>query len=275
MTSDAQAAFLRLLEQSLTAQGRRQSGYFCVEGLRLIERALEEGAALQGVLYAQSWHDKPSERESALLNTLQQRAIPCFPAPNDLLIERVQGRTFGLCLGVLRLPPAFALDALLADPQRACKLLILVDVMDPGNLGALMRTGVASGISALLAWGGTEPYHPKAARTSMGAIFAAPILSLPSDYPLLSKLAQGGIQRIGATVEGGILPDGHAVQARHALFVGSEAHGLSPSIQAALDLRWSIPMAQGVDSFSVNAAAAILLYESNRLNASFSSLARL
>ncbi|MCK6513175.1 RNA methyltransferase [Myxococcota bacterium] len=258
--------FLAALQRTESSKGRRTTQTFSIEGTRLLERALDEQQPLLGVLVAEEMAQSPTPRETALLERLTRLAIPLHIAPTERLHALVQGRTFGLCLGLVRLPPSDDLNDMISfmAQARPLKILVLVDVMDPGNLGAMMRTGAASGIDALLVWGGTDPFHPKAARTSMGAIFVNRIYTPHRFVDLLDTLHAHHIETIGAVVEGGLFPDGTVLSTRHALLMGSEAHGLPTDLQSRLLRRWSIPMHQGVDSFSVNAAAAILLYESLR-----------
>lgn len=256
--------FQGALQKTQTAKSRYTTKTFSIEGLRLLERALDEEVPIHGVLLAERMVQAPNDREETLLRRLIAKEIPLHVAPTEHLQEQVQGRTFGLCLGLVALPNNPHLEDLLAPPTPR-KVLVLVEVMDPGNLGAMMRTGAASGIDALITWGGTDPYHPKAARTSMGAIFVTHIVSFSRKFDLVAYLKGANIETIGAVVEGGTFPDGTKINPRHALFMGSEAHGLPQDVQSQLDRRWSIPMSAGVDSFSVNAAAAILLYESLRL----------
>ena len=87
------------------------------------------------------------------------------------------------------MPPPVALDALInsgaPDPAR---LLVAVDVVDPGNAGALVRTAHASGAAAFVALGVTDPYHPRATRTSLGSLFRLPILRYATTAPFLAEL---------------------------------------------------------------------------------------
>ncbi len=133
---------------------------------------------------------------------------------------------------------------------------------DPGNVGALTRTALASGATALIAAGISDPYHPRAVRTSMGSLFRIPILRVQSGKALLDELRTLGVVTIGMVTGGGTpLPRVDLRDTPTALFVGREAFGLDGSTIDSLDHLVSIPMASAVDSYSVNAAAAIALYE--------------
>ncbi len=116
---------------------------------------------------------------------------------------------------------------------------------------------------AFVAVGMSDPFHPKALRTTMGSLFKIPILRYDNVFLLLSDLGDVGFETVGTAVSSGTpLPDASFSDVGTALLVGSEAWGLSAEIQTAVNWLVSIPMSDGVDSYSVNAAAAIVLYRS-------------
>lgn len=254
--------FLQMLREVRTTKGRHYHQCFSIEGYRLIERALGSRHRLHSVLVAEQSLSKPNEREKAILLDLERAGCPTFSATSEEMEELIEGRTFGPMVGLVPTLPPADLSSFLA--QERCTFLVLVHAKDPGNLGALMRTGRASGADAMLLVGGTDPFHPKAARTSMGAIFDLPILSNLDGEHLLEQLHKAQVQSIGAVVLDGTPPYQQEISNRRALFMGSEAHGLPAQMQSQFDVRWSIPMQADIDSFSINAATSILMYELNR-----------
>ena len=147
-------------------------------------------------------------------------------------------------------------------------LVACVSFVDPGNVGALVRTAHASGARAMLAVGTTDPFHPKAVRTSMGSVFRVPVLAWGEMNAMLEDLRCARVHTLGAVSEGGKpLPRISTPDGPSAVVLGSEASGLGPQERSALDELVTIPMARDVDSFSVNAAAAMLLYELRRESA--------
>jgi TrmH family RNA methyltransferase len=255
---------LRIINELRTLGGRQKHAMFSVEGHRLIERALESDAPLRGVAMAKSTYEKPNLREQQIITTLEHKGCTVQVVEDKEIEIYLEGRTFGALLGIVDLPQAWDLEKLLADRDLDLRLLIVENAQDPGNIGALMRTAKASHVDAMVLLGGTDPYHPKASRTSMGAIFDLRILRATDDLSLLDQLSETSVQKIGAVIKDGIMPCDGKVTNRWALFAGSEAHGLSKPLQERLDLRWTIPMHSAIDSFSLNAATAVLLYELNR-----------
>ena len=132
-------------------------------------------------------------------------------------------------------------------------LIVLDRVQDPGNVGAIARSAAAAGAPALLVLPGTaDPFGPKAIRASAGHVFNLVLAS--GTWDDVSEL-----DPIGAATGGEPLAEG-ILSGPGAFVFGSETHGLSREIRTI-----AIPMAAGVESLNVAAAAAILLFELRRL----------
>ena len=109
--------------------------------------------------------------------------------------------------------------------------------------------------------GTSDPFHPRATRISRGSIFRLPVIQYPNAIELLDDLRRCGVMAVGTTAAGGVpLPTFVWPTAPVAVLMGNEAEGLPPAVAAALDFAVTIPMAAGVDSYSVNAAAAIVCF---------------
>ena len=245
-----------------TAQGRHRLGRFSIEGTRLHERALRAGVEVEVVLAGESLATSSEERMRRLLADLESSGCAVHVVPNDVMTKLTEGRDIGAIVGLVRLPSHHSLDqALLACGRHPSLILVAVDVEDPGNVGAMIRTALAASAAAFVAVGISDPYHPKAVRTSMGAVFRIPIVRHDTAHSLLASLDGQGVGTVGAVSRGGTAPDGLRLEVPSiAVLIGSEAFGLSKEVCADLDHLVSIPMSSEVDSFSANAAAAILLY---------------
>ena len=255
-----------MIERTATAKGRTASGFFSIEGTRLHERALRAAVCPEAVLVAEAVWQAPGERETAVLHHLSQQNIPVHPISDAEMERLTQGRRLGGLLGLVPLPPPLNLADWLAN-HPAPTLLVAVNVVDPGNIGGMMRSAHALGADLFVAVDSSDPYHPRAVRTSMGSIFKLP--QVTSTLPdLFAALRETAVQTIGTVSEGGIaLPDFAASEGGTAVFMGSEYFGLPDALLVQLDQQVTIPMTAGIDSFSVNAAAAIVLYEIKRQRA--------
>jgi TrmH family RNA methyltransferase len=250
------------IERAATARGRGRLGCYSIEGLRLHERALRAGVPVRRALLGRGLREQRSTRVRELVEGLARAGCELRDAPDAVLAKLTGGREVGAILGLVPIPRPPALSDLVrgAAADRVT-LLVAVDVDDPGNVGALVRTALASGSAAFVSAGPGDPYHPRAVRTSMGSLFRLPLLSYEDAGGLDDDLRRAGFRTVGATSRGGRpLPRADLSHPRIALFVGSEAFGLPAAVVERLDDRVTIPMGSSIDSYSVNAAAAILLW---------------
>jgi TrmH family RNA methyltransferase len=253
------------LRRTATRRGRAGLGCCTVEGLRLHERALRGGARIESALLGESFHRDPGRRGRQLLDELQASTSRLIVVPDEAVRELTDGREAGL-VGLVRLPQVPALkelfDRQVGTPQG---LLVGVEIEDPGNGGALARTALASGALALVAVGITDPWHPRAVRTSRGSVFKLPLPIYATVDALLVELDALGARTLGTVTTGGRTIHQVTFDRRPvAFFLGSEAFGLTADLKQKLESLVSVPMVPGVDSFSVNAAAAVVLYEFGR-----------
>ncbi len=251
-----------MIRRISSARGRRQTGLYSIEGLRLVERAVRAGAPLEQVLIGTSLAGSTTSRAATLLDELNTQSVGVMVAPDEVMAELTEGRDLGAMLGVVRLPEPAALDTLLASqPDRHTRLLAAIDIVDPGNVGALLRTAHAGGAAALLTTGVSDPFHPRAIRISRGSIFKLPVIQYGSAEELTASLTAFDVMSAGATLVGGVaLPEIRWPEGPVAIMMGNEAEGLAPALRQQFDIAFTIPMAPGIDSYSVNAAAAIALY---------------
>jgi RNA methyltransferase, TrmH family len=143
-------------------------------------------------------------------------------------------------------------------------LLVCEGVEKPGNLGAILRTADAAGVTAVIA---TDPVtdwgNANLVRASKGAVFSVPVAAAPTETAL-PWLAGRGLGLVAATPDGDVPLAGADLTGPVAIAVGSESGGLSaPWIEGA-DVRVRIPMFGRADSLNVAAAAAVLVYEAVR-----------
>jgi TrmH family RNA methyltransferase len=258
---------VEMIRRAGTRKGRATGGYFSIEGIRLHERALRAGVRVQQAIVTTSFQKDSSARVQTLLADLQEQGCRLEIVPVDVIGEIIGGRDLGQILGLVRMPEQRQLaDVTNSKDMNRPLLLVAVDVKDPGNVGALLRTAHASGATAFVATGISDPFHPKALRTTMGSLFKLPVLLYKDPMPLINQLRELGIETVGTAVSGGtLLTRATFSNVGVAVLIGSEAWGLPENVQTGVDRLVSIPMKAGVDSFSVNAAAAIVLYEIGRI----------
>lgn len=249
-----------------TVRGRAAAGLYSIEGTRLVQRALRAGAALETVLMSHSFDARLDADAVRLRQSLDANSITTIIAPDAIVAKLTAGRDLGAIIGLVRLPPLGTLSNLLETKATPDALFLAgVDIIDPGNAGALVRTAHAAGATAFLAAGSTDPFHPRATRISRGSIFRLPVIQFASTRDLLDALHAHAIRTLATVAVGGVnLPDLRASSGPTAVLMGNEGEGLPEGVQRDADILVTIPMPPGVDSFAVNAAAAIVLYELQR-----------
>ena len=143
-------------------------------------------------------------------------------------------------------------------------VVVTHSVQDPGNLGSILRTAWALGARGLIALEGcADPFGARAVRAAMGAEHRVPV-ACSTTILTLAALETAGMTIVAADPHGPVGPADVDLRAPAALCVGSEGAGLPEGILQAATWRVRIPMAHGVSSLNVHAAAAVLLYEAFR-----------
>jgi len=141
-------------------------------------------------------------------------------------------------------------------PDGDCWMLVADGVADPGNLGTIIRSAEASGASGVVVVAGTtDPFAPKAIRSSAGAVFHVALCEVAS----LDDVREGGFRVLGATSGGGTSFRDVDVSGRLALVVGNEAHGLDPA--SPVDEWVTVPHRGRAESLNVAMAATVLCFE--------------
>jgi len=230
-----------------------EHGLFIAEGEKVVRRAVEAGFAPRSFLMAPRWLE-------SLADVLERSDAACYVV-SEQLAEQVTG--FHVHRGALAslhrrpLPPV--VDVLAA----ARTVVVLEDIVDHTNVGAILRSCAALGVDGvLLSPRCADPLYRRAVKVAMGAVFALPYARFEDWYDAMPMLAREGFTSVAMTLASDAVPLGKALVGldRVALVLGGEGHGLSPRWQATAARRAVIPMRPGVDSLNVAAAAAVACY---------------
>ena len=161
--------------------------------------------------------------------------------------------------------PEYSIGELLWE--NTSKLLVLDNLRDPGNLGTIIRTAEAAGMSGvLLSAGCVDITNPKVVRSTMGAIFRVPFVSCDNLSETLLRLKEEyfGFTVYATALNGSTVYTENKYYGRCAIVIGNESNGVSPEVLAASDKKIRIPMAGKVESLNAAVAAAVVMYEVNR-----------
>ena len=149
------------------------------------------------------------------------------------------------------------------NKEKSC-IVVLDRLQDPGNMGTIVRTGEAAGISGIIiSKDSADIYNPKVIRSTMGSIFRVPFAIVDDLAAAVDTLKDNGITTYAAHLKGELYNSGSLTK-DCALLIGNEARGLSEEISAKADKLIKIPMHGKVESLNAAIATAILMYEAAR-----------
>ncbi len=251
------ADYRDLRDVELRKSFEAEHGLFLAEGEKVVRRAIEAGHTPRSFLMAQRWLP-------GLADLLDVTGAPCYVL-SEALAEEVTG--FHVHRGALASLTRQSLPSLDAVLEGARSVLVLEDLVDHTNVGAVFRSGAALGFDAvLLAPRCADPLYRRSIKVAMGAVFSLPWTRLPDWYDALPMLSDRGFTTVALTLAQDSVPIVEAVAGVGplALILGSEGHGLSRRWESAADRRATIPMAAGIDSLNAAAASAVACYVAAR-----------
>ena len=251
------ADYRDLRDVQLRTHLEAEHGLFLAEGEKVVRRAVEAGFAPRSFLMAPRWLH-------GLADVLDRSDAPCYVV-SESLAERVTGfHVHRGALASLARRPLPSVDDVL---EGARQVLVLEDVVDHTNVGAIFRCGAAFGFDAmLLAPRCADPLYRRSIKVGMGAVFTTPWTRLQDWYGALPDLSARGFTTVALNLAEDAEPVERAVSGldRVALVLGSEGHGLSARWEKCADRQAIIPMREGIDSLNVAAATAVACYVTAR-----------
>ncbi|MBK9230639.1 MAG: RNA methyltransferase [Anaerolineae bacterium] len=250
-SSNARVKLIRALLQE--RRSREEAQQWCLEGVRLLEEALDAHLPLQFVLYAPARLTNP--RAAALLTRLRAQQVVCEETHTQVL-DAISGTTTSPGIMAVASWPQ-------VRPFPAAGLLLVLDALsDPGNLGTILRTALAAGCAGvLLAPGSVDIYNPKVVRAAMGAHLYLPVRSVETWADMAAAVT--GRQVWLADAHGDTLYDAVDWRLPTALIIGNEGAGASADARRLAVGTVTIPIAQA-ESLNAAVAAAVFCFESAR-----------
>ncbi|SDT79920.1 tRNA G18 (ribose-2'-O)-methylase SpoU [Streptomyces sp. TLI_053] len=248
------ADYTGLTDVELRRRREPAEGLFIAEGEKVVRRALAAGYRMRSMLLTPKWLE-------VMADVIAEADAPVHVVEPDLA-EAVTGYHVhrGALASMERRPLPDAAD-LLAGARRVA---VLEGLVDHTNLGAIFRSAAALGMDAvLLSPDCADPLYRRAVKVSMGGVFAVPYARLEPWPAALETVRAAGFELLALTpaetaVDLASLV--HEGRARTALMLGAEGDGLTRQALSAADHAVRIPMAHGIDSLNVGAAAAVAFY---------------
>lgn len=247
--------YARLTENQLLNKEFPEKGLFIAESPKVIERALDAGYEPVSCLMEKRHIDGEGKHILARI-----KDIPVYCAEFDILTQLTGFKLTRGMLCAMKRKPLQSVSEICKDKRR---LVILDKVMNPTNVGAIIRSAAALGMDAvLLTPGCSNPLYRRAARVSMGTVFQV-------DWAFLSDDSFDEIRAMGFKTVAMALKDNSlsisdsrlAKEEKLAIIMGTEGDGLADKTIDNCDYTVKIPMFHGVDSLNVAAASAVAFYE--------------
>ncbi|OYO23104.1 rRNA methyltransferase [Enemella dayhoffiae] len=256
---DRLADYVRLRETSLRRSLESEQGLFIAEGEKVIRRAVEAGHRPRSFLLAERWLP-------GLADVLERHPDAPVYVVTEALAEQVTGfHVHRGALASLHRTVRHRVEDLL--PLR--RLVVLEDIVDHTNVGAILRCAAGLGWDgALLAPRAADPLYRRSIKVSMGAVFSLPWARLEDWSGTPELLRTHGFRTIALALTDGARPLAEVAAGvvpgdRVAVLLGTEGAGLSRRWIEGADEAAIIPMAAGIDSLNVAAAAAVACYALN------------
>jgi len=263
------ADYSRLTDAGLRTHLEAEHGLFIAEGTKVITRAVAAGYPVRSMLLGRGrLADLPALGEAvgaasaSAASASEPDGTPVYVVPDEVA-ERLTGyRVHRGALASLGRRPLPGVRDVISGARR---IVVLEDLVDHGNVGAIFRCAAALGVDAVvLSPRCADPLYRRSVKVSMGAVFAIPYARMAGWYDGLADLTSAGFRVLALTPDEGATPVGAALRATGpvALLLGTEGDGLSARWLHEADEAVRIPMspaarAAGVDSLNVVAAAAI------------------
>lgn len=238
-----------------SARARRENRLFAIEGARLCADAARSGAEVTAFLYTR----RAAETYRSYWEPVAAAAQRRFEIPEALMKYAADTATpQGMLCVCAMLDNRPGLDTI--EPH--ARYLALEDIQDPANLGTVIRTAEALGLSALLLSDGCcDPYNPKVLRGSMGGVFRLPLLPAGDLAHTAEILGRRGVRCFACVPQGGEDLRRAGLSAGAVCLIGNEGRGLRPETAAACTGRLTIPMGGRAESLNAAMAAGIVMWE--------------
>ena len=262
--------FARISEAQLYRYCEPKPGIFLAESANVILRALEAGYEPLSMLVESGRIDAEAapvfEKIESLWGKEKKESIPVYTAEREI-VTGITGYALvrGLWMTLRRKEEPSVRD--FCEGKR--RITVLYDVVNPTNVGAILRSAAALGMDgALLTYPSVDPLTRRSARVSMGTVFQIPWTKATKEesegLTLITMLQSMGDKTVAmALTEDSVSIDNDEIRANEklAVILGTEGTGLPKEVIKACDYRVMIPMYHGVDSLNVAAASAISFWE--------------
>ena len=256
-SSNSKIKYLRSLYQK---KYRRKHNQFVLEGVRLIEEAIQEEISLSYIFYSD--YLLRNQRGEELLAQLKKQGVELYQIEDDLLQQVADTISPQGILAIADKVDYELMDILTGQE----KLILLLDqIQDPGNLGTIIRTADAAGVDAIITTKGTVSlYNQKTIRSTMGSFFRTPVTKVNELEEFRKRILESDFNIVVADIAGEKYHFEIDYLSSTIIIMGNEGHGPSQELIDLADTAIKIPLAGGAESLNVAMATSVITYEAVR-----------
>lgn len=254
--------YARLTEAQLKNRRNPEKGLFIAESGKVIGHALDAGFEPVSLLMEKKHIEGHAKDLLARCGD-----VPVYTGDRDTLASLTGYELTRGILCAMKRPKESSMEDIL---KNAARVAVLEGIVDPTNVGAIIRSAAALGMDAvLLSPTCCDPLSRRAVRVSMGTVFQIPWARIPGDHtqwplPGLDYLKKLGFKTAAMSLTGDSVPiddSGLMVEEKLAIILGTEGDGLEKETIENSDYNVLIPMSHGVDSLNVAAASAVAFWQ--------------
>ena len=246
--------------KAIARSGRESPRSFLVDGHRMVCQALEGRADVESVFVLDPIETTEDEQ---LLAMVEARGVVCYPTAKGVFFKLLGlgYETSVRSLAIVRRNPLTSADVAALAGDDTC-FLVGETIQDPRNVGVLIRTADAYGLTAaVFTRDSADPYARAGVRSTTGSVFRVPVGETQGVQDCLARLKDRSVRIVGTSAAAAQPCWDADLSSPCAVVLGNETHGLSPDAKGLCDEMVTIPMYGGAHSLNVTVAAGILLYE--------------
>ena len=233
---------------------RKEKKAFVIEGRKMFEEICQDKSRVVKAYFSESYVKEQYAGK-------ELPGIPYEVVADSVFDAMAETVTPQGVLAIVKMPE-YSLEEMI---ENAGTLILLENLRDPGNLGTIIRTAEAAGVSGvILSKESVDIYNPKVIRSTMGAVYRVPFLYVDDFMALLQDLRQQDVRLLAAHLKGQKTFDKADYSGKVGILIGNEANGLSEEASELANEKVLIPMAGSVESLNAAIAAALLMYEAFR-----------
>lgn len=232
---------------------RDKHGEFIIEGLRIIEHALENNAKISAIYYSDEIHDYE------ILKKITDRNINIYKIDRQVFKDISTTENSQGILGVIK-KKSFTVEDFIEKNEFS--ILILDRLQDPGNVGTIIRTADAAGFDGIIITKGcVDIYNSKTVRSTMGSIFTMPVIHIDHLDKFIYNLKSREVNVISTTLNAKKYHYEVTYGKKNAIIIGNEGRGISKELIELSNIKVKIPMIGRAESLNASVASGIIIYE--------------